>query len=56
MHFKGMETDDQTIILKAQHPPGCLDRINTAAALWLSRLLVAGLWFGLGLIIGWLTA
>lgn len=56
MQFKGTETEDKTIVLKAQYPPGCLDRINAAAALWLGRLLVAGLWFGLGLIIGWLTA
>ena len=56
MQFKGLETDGGNIILKAQHSPGSLGRFEASAQLWLARLLMAGAWFGLGLIIGWLTA
>jgi len=52
MQFKGVETQDKTIVLKAQHPPGCLARIEAVALLWLARLLVAGVGFMLGLVVG----
>jgi hypothetical protein len=55
MQFKGVETETGDIVLKAQHAPGCLARIEAAAVYWLER----GLWLGvgavLGLVLGWVA-
>lgn len=56
MMFKGQEQDDGNIVLVAQHPPGCLARIEATLQRWLGRALVAGLWFGLGVAVGLLLA
>lgn len=52
MEFKGVENEIGEIVLKAQHPPGCMARLEQWAAKWLGRAVVAGIWFGLGLLVG----
>ena len=52
MMFKGQETENGNIVLIAQHRPGCLARFEAVAQLWLAKVMLAGLWFGLGFLVG----
>ena len=54
MVFKGIETENGDIILKAQKPLTWWQRLMARLALWAARTAWAVGWFGLGVLVGML--
>jgi len=52
MEFKGEETDNGMIVLKAKHPPGFWERLAANLQWFIGWLAYTAIVFGLGVLVG----
>lgn len=52
MEFKGEETDNGLIVLKAKHPPGFWQRLAESLQWFIGWLTYTAIVFGLGVMVG----